>query len=378
MPFTPTRIVLVHSSDEMYGADRVVLELVPVLHNLWPAARVECWIPDDLDYPERRLSAALGALGVHVQIREMPVLRRAYVNPKGFFTRVRSFKRLGTTAGFERSDLVYITTSAMLAVAPLARLRGSRVVCHLHEHWGMFETMVLTGPLLACRRVFCVSNAVLSALPHAVRKRCTVVHNGFAIERGKDRTKTDNSTLENSRHTAIGLLMASRWNSWKGHQVLFDAFDQVKRDDLTLTVLGGPPPSGEAADIVAMVAGMRRKNAVSIVGEVSSAEAYIESCDAVVVPSVSFDPLPTIAIEACAKGRAVIGSDVGGLPEIIDSRESGYLVCAGDRSAWTAVFEGLNVSVLREMGSCAYERYLERFTREQFSAKMRYCLSSLD
>jgi glycosyltransferase involved in cell wall biosynthesis len=49
------------------------------------------------------------------------------------------------------------------------------------------------------------------------------------------------------------------------------------------------------------------------------------SCHVVCVPSRS-DPLPTVVLEAMAAGRAVIGTDVGGIPFAVEHGKSGLLV----------------------------------------------------
>jgi len=51
------------------------------------------------------------------------------------------------------------------------------------------------------------------------------------------------------------------------------------------------------------------------------------------VPSIWNDPCPTVAIEAMAQGVPVVGSDVGGLADIVDNGVSGLLVGPGDSQA---------------------------------------------
>src|SRR5690606_24440834 len=50
------RILAVHPSDELYGADRVLLQSVQVLERL---GRVRVWLPDDVEYAERLLTREL-------------------------------------------------------------------------------------------------------------------------------------------------------------------------------------------------------------------------------------------------------------------------------------------------------------------------------
>lgn len=56
----------------------------------------------------------------------------------------------------------------------------------------------------------------------------------------------------------------------------------------------------------------------------------------VVVPSVFPDPCPTVAIEAMAVGLPVVGSRIGGLPDIVDEGVTGSLVAVRDATALRA------------------------------------------
>lgn len=61
-------------------------------------------------------------------------------------------------------------------------------------------------------------------------------------------------------------------------------------------------------------------------------------CSVGVVPSLCPDACPTVAMEAMAMERPVVGSRIGGLPDIIDDGRTGLLVPAGN---WRALGEAL-------------------------------------
>jgi glycosyltransferase involved in cell wall biosynthesis len=81
------------------------------------------------------------------------------------------------------------------------------------------------------------------------------------------------------------------------------------------------------------------------------------------------DPLPTIAIEAAALGRAVLASDAGGLPDIVEDGGTGPLVPPGDVAAWRAALEALDAQNLTDQGRRAVHRFESLFTQGAFAAR---------
>jgi glycosyltransferase involved in cell wall biosynthesis len=66
-----------------------------------------------------------------------------------------------------------------------------------------------------------------------------------------------------------------------------------------------------------------------------------ERCLFGVVPSLWPDPLPGVVREPMTRGRPVIGSDVGGIPDMITDDVNGLLVPAGDALALAAAMDRL-------------------------------------
>ncbi|PLW79482.1 hypothetical protein C0585_07570 [Candidatus Woesearchaeota archaeon] len=65
-----------------------------------------------------------------------------------------------------------------------------------------------------------------------------------------------------------------------------------------------------------------RKN-ISLLGSIphDKLEKYYEDASIVIVPSVWMDNFPTVILEACSYGKPVIGSDRGGIPEMVDDND---------------------------------------------------------
>jgi glycosyltransferase involved in cell wall biosynthesis len=80
------------------------------------------------------------------------------------------------------------------------------------------------------------------------------------------------------------------------------------------------------------------------------------------MPSTCADACPTVAMEAMAMGRPVIGSRIGGLADIVVDGETGLLIPPGDAGALQAAIQSLLANPARReyMGAMAKKR-VEKF-----------------
>jgi glycosyltransferase involved in cell wall biosynthesis len=67
----------------------------------------------------------------------------------------------------------------------------------------------------------------------------------------------------------------------------------------------------------------------------------MRSCLALVVPSVWPEPFGIVVLEALAAGRPVVGSSIGGIPEIVRDEREGLLVVPGDVRSLSAALDRL-------------------------------------
>lgn len=356
------RLVFLHTSDELYGADRMLLE---ILRAVGPDLDAEVWLPNDLAHPPEQLSLCtrLEAQGMRVRHVRLPILRRAYRTPRGLAALAGRAALLLRELRAARPDVVYCTTSAAFLCAPVARLAGVRQVTgHLQEIWTRSDAAALALPARACQRLLSISDAVAAALPAGLRARVTVVPNGTP--------EPARVVPLDGRTGELGYLVASRWNGWKGHRTLLAAWDRAGAPG-HLVVLGGAPPSGDTTDVPALVAGLRRPESVTVVGEVLDTSPYVEAADVVLVPSDQPEPFGLVAIEAFARGRPVVASAAGGLADVVTPGSDGWTFPPGDADALTKVLAGLTRPEVEAAGRHARQAYEARYTVERFGADWR-------
>lgn len=97
---------------------------------------------------------------------------------------------------------------------------------------------------------------------------------------------------------------------------------------------------------------------------------YIRNSSFVLVPSEWYENNPLTIVEAYSSGKPVIGSNIGGIPELIIEGETGYLFNMGNSMELEEkIFRAVNLSENEylEMSETAY-----RFACDKFSEKAHY------
>jgi glycosyltransferase involved in cell wall biosynthesis len=151
----------------------------------------------------------------------------------------------------------------------------------------------------------------------------------------------------------------------KGHDTLLRALADVRRavPGITLEVAGAGDLDGE---LRATTARLGLDEAVSFLGHVTDVEDVFERAEIIVVPSFG-EGFGMVALEAMERGRAVIASAVGGLPEIVDDGRTGLLVPPSDAGALAAAIGGLAGDPARAaaFGAAGRERALAEFSQDR-------------
>jgi glycosyltransferase involved in cell wall biosynthesis len=151
----------------------------------------------------------------------------------------------------------------------------------------------------------------------------------------------------------------------KGHAVLLEAVARARSEvpGLVLEIAGEGPLEPE---LRATAERLVLRDSVSFLGRVAPAGPVLERAAVAVVPSLG-EGFGMVALEAMERGRAVIASDVGGLPEILDAGRTGLLVPPGDDAALARAIVELANDPARTaaLGSAGRERALAEFSQDR-------------
>jgi glycosyltransferase involved in cell wall biosynthesis len=256
-----------------------------------------------------------------------------------------------------------------LLAAPIARMRGKFLITNVEssfwridggqEKWfNVIRAALIERLNRLCIRAadlrFFTSKAYLREFlepgaPHAYVAPATwidsstILDNDAAIE---DWAKKTNE---------IKLLFAGRLTREKGVSILLDAVRNVNLSNASIAIIGEGPLRTDCENLA-----LHGQSRVSILEPVPYGQQFfnlLRQFDAVIVPSIS-DEQPRIIFDAFSQGVPVLGSDTGGIREVVDDGVNGRLIVPGSAAALSGLMEwaGRSRSDLRTMGLAALEK----------------------
>ena len=128
------------------------------------------------------------------------------------------------------------------------------------------------------------------------------------------------------------VLIASRFEAWKGHHELIDALASIP-DPWQLWIAGEPQKSGEHAHetrLRELAAARRTHDRVRFLGHRDDLSMLMKAADVLCQPNSAPEPFGIVFVEALAAGLPVVTTALGGAVEIVTDA-CGVLVKPGDR-----------------------------------------------
>ena len=158
----------------------------------------------------------------------------------------------------------------------------------------------------------------------------------------------------------LNFFFIGRHDRQKGLDILFDAFRELPPERFQLYVAGSALLGDEAE--------LRPPGNVEYLGWIDhhDVDAYYRAFDALVVPS-RWEGFGIVVIEAMRNGIAVVASDRGTLPEIVDDGVSGYIFDLEEPGRLASLLRSLDRPSLARMGASGKERYEAEFRPERMN-----------
>lgn len=211
-------------------------------------------------------------------------------------------------------------------------------------------------------------------------KSC-LLGNGIDTDKYHPRTDTQRSSAGpfGPQHFVIGAV--GRVEPVKDHAGLMDAFIALlarlpqQRDRLRLAIVG----EGNQLDTLrAKAAAAGIADLVWLPGARTDVADFLRGIDLFAMSSIA-EGTPGSALEAMASGLPVVGTRVGGLPEVIDDGVTGTLVPARDAQAMAAALANYatDPALARAHGAAGRERVLAKYNMTAMVAAYQSLYDSL-
>ncbi len=275
----------------------------------------------------------------------------------------------GMFSNFSHSILAKVQLPLLIC----AELISSIIVCRrehvtiIHSHWILPHGIigVITGAMLSIPHICSIHGTdvtitrtypILSKLIRSVARRCKVitVNSSYTlkiltscgkniptptiipmgVEQSLPIDHNENRDKENLQRKPI-ILFVGRLIKLKGVHVLIKAMKRIiiRYPDTSLVIIGDGVYMNSLHDLVSH---LHLESLITFTGRISNQEVmtWYQKASIFVLPSISVDGqtegLGVVLLEAMAYGVPVIGSNIGGIPDIIKDGENGVLVTPDD------------------------------------------------
>lgn len=303
-----------------------------------------------------------------------------------------SFLALRKIIASEDVDIVHAHGNTCTILATLAALgnKKAKIISTLHNFPGvgigykrLIYPILLGIALRTCYHIIFVSEALMKyarAKWNIPADKTTVIYNGIdvkAIEQSSEHLGHDMLSVK-GRQAPVFLCVA-RLIPEKGVDILIKAAAMLLQKcggDTAFPrfLIAGDGPEFEKLQQMPQQLDIDRH--VEFLGFRADIYRWIRACDVVVLPSYS-EGLGLSLLEAMALKKPVIGTSVGGIPEIVATNKNGLLIPPGDVKALSKALWYFTQSpeIAKEMGQAGYELLNQRFTQEKMVYEFEFLLN---
>ena len=371
-------ILFIHQSAELYGSDKTLLLLLKNLDK----NKFKPIVLLPFDGP---LKEALENENIEVVIAPVLKLYRKLFTPKnliGFFKDIKAaFKIVNELHKKHQFTLIYSNTLAVLLGIMFAWKNNIKHLWHVHEiieKPSLFKK-AFVGLLSLKSNTHIVYNSQATKFFWELNK--SIINKGVVIWNGIEINTPESSTSELfdirknlflAQPNEIILALVGRISRWKGQMILLDAFNNLvqKNENIKLVFVGAPPPNQEKfqEDLEDRISSFNLNDKVLIIPFQNEIHKIWQAIDIAVVPSTEPEPFGMVAIEAMLAHKPIVGSNHGGLTEIIENNATGFLVTPNSVQDLVIALEKLiqNELLRKEMGEKGYLRVTTAFSVEQY------------
>ena len=323
------KLLLLHSSNDLYGASKIFLQLIDLLTK--NGFDLHIIIPE-----KGMLDDFLMKKDIKIEYLELGVLRKKYLNPLGLINRlVANVKAIAFLSNYIKDhsiDLVYTNTSTILCGGIAAKQNGIASLFHIHEiPTGNKLYEFFSGKIInrISSKVLTVSNSVKSHwLKNINKHKIEKIYNGIEFKKIDSIIK-----LEKEKDDFL-ITSVARLIPYKGHKYLIDIADQLikKSTKFKFLIVGDTLPSYVYYEksVKQKVKDLGLENQIKFLGFREDVSSILKQSDLFIHPAIAPDPLPTVLFESLYNDLPSVATNLGGAVEILDNGNNGLLIPYND------------------------------------------------
>jgi len=221
-----------------------------------------------------------------------------------------------------------------------------------------------------------VADQIHTFIPESVRPKVEVLYMGSDQPEMLDQIAVDTLRKELEMEGRFVVGMVGRINEAKGQHLLIQALALI--DDLSVHAyfVGHEMQKGYTDRLSAMAEKLGVLQRIHFLGFMKNPHHFYQACDSVVLASKR-ETFGLVLIEAMQVGTAVIGSNSGGVVEIIDDGETGLLFEALNSGSLAEKIKILKADSLRErLAQAGKEKVENMFSSNEQFEKLKIILAN--
>lgn len=275
----------------------------------------------------------------------------------------------------ESPDIIHLHNASEIALPFMAIAKSLGIPSVLHWHTLVRSKNIKSVESLVLKQaknIVAVSEATRDTFVPFIspNSNITVIPNGIYLENLPTRIQ---SKLFNI------IVIASRFDKGKGVDLGIRTFAKIaqKYPLLELHIAGNGP---ERKNLLSLVRELRMEKRVKFLGTLNRSDLHdiIAMSRCVLIPTPENEAFSLLAAEAMCIGVPIVATNIGGLPEVIDSEKTGLLVSPNVESLGTAICRILDDFEMAEnLGIIAKEQGKKKFNIKRLNGDVFEIYNSL-
>lgn len=161
-----------------------------------------------------------------------------------------------------------------------------------------------------------------------------------------------NHVKVNKNYDTLDFLYVGALEKHKGPEILIKAFNRIKENNIKLHIVG------KGSEFLKLQEIALDNNRIIFHGFLrgKDLEELYKRANVLVIPSIWYDNSPMVIYESFMNSTPVIGSEIGGIPELVKKEYNGFLFKPGDIDELKAIMENIinEPNMLKNLENNAY------------------------